>query len=60
MSEEEKIRTRMLAEMEKKDFEKKLTIRKAIINGFNRLSETNIDIILKEFVSSFFDLTGIA
>ncbi|KAL4459343.1 hypothetical protein ABPG74_017956 [Tetrahymena malaccensis] len=53
MTEEEKERQRILAEMEKKDFEKKNLIRKSIIQGYNRLSETNIDIIFKEILDNF-------
>ncbi|EAR96171.2 MA3 domain protein (macronuclear) [Tetrahymena thermophila SB210] len=53
MTEEEKERQRILVEMEKKDFEKKNLIRKSIIQGYNRLSETNIDIIFKEILDNF-------
>lgn len=41
-----------MAELEKKDFEKRNAIRKILINAFNRLSETNIDIIFKEIVNN--------
>ncbi|KAL4504278.1 hypothetical protein ABPG72_021116 [Tetrahymena utriculariae] len=53
MTEAEKERQRILVEMEKKDFEKKNLIRKSIIQGYNRLSETNIDIIFKEILDNF-------
>ena len=46
----QKERARVLAELEKKDFEKRNQVRKAFVNAFNRLSETNIDIVFKQIV----------
>lgn len=50
LTEEQKERAKVLAELEKKDFEKRNLVRKAFVNAFNRLSETNIDIVFKQIV----------